>query len=54
MTFCARFFPSSSAVKYMVAVRTPATPAVMDRFPTDSTSCKSPTPEAPIRPEINT
>ena len=38
----------------MVAVRMPAIPATMDRLLTDMTSCRRPTPEAPIRPEIYT
>ena len=54
VTFCARFFPSSSAVRYMVAVRIPAIPATMERLLTDMTSCNSPTPAAPIRLDIYT
>ena len=41
-------------VRYMVAVRIPAIPAVMERPPTESTSCSSPMPSAPIFPERNT
>ena len=54
VTFKYCFLPSSSAVRYMVAVRMPAIPATMDRLLTDMTSCRRPTPEAPIRPEIYT
>ena len=54
VTFPGRFRPSSSAVRYMAAVRTPAIPATMARFPTDMVSCSSPTPAAPIRPEMYT
>ena len=52
ITFPGFLRPSSPAVRYMAVVRTPAIPAVMERAPTDMTSCKSPTPAAPIRPEI--
>ena len=48
------FLPNSSAVRYMVAVRIPAMPAVMDSPPTESTSCSSPTPAAPIWPVMKT
>ena len=54
VTFPGRFFPSSSAVRYMAAVRTPAMPVTMARLPTDMVSCKRPTPAAPMRPEIYT
>ena len=48
-TFWGWPFPSSSAVRYMVAVRMPAMPATMLRLPTDSTSCSSPIPAAPMQ-----
>ena len=50
-TFWGRAFPSSSAVRYMVAVRMPPMPATMERLPTDITSCKRPIPAAPMRRE---
>ena len=40
--------PSSSAVKYMAAVRMPPIPAIRARLPTDMVSCKSPMPSGPI------
>lgn len=54
VTFLGRPLPSSSAVRYMVAVRIPAMPAVIARLPTESTNCRRPIPAAPIRPERNT
>ena len=47
-TFWGFPLPNSSAVRYMVAVRIPAMPATMARFPKDSTSCNSPIPAAPM------
>ena len=46
--------PNSPAVKYMVAVRIPAMAAVIAIPPTESTSCKRPTPAAPIFPDMKT
>ena len=54
VTFFGFFRPSSSAVRYMAAVRMPAIPATMARLPTDMVSCKSPTPAAPSLAEIYT
>ena len=51
VTFWDRCFPSSSAVRYMVAVRMPAIPATIAMLPTDSVSCSRPMPAAPIREE---
>ena len=50
-TLSGLFLPSSSAVRYMAAVRTPAMPATMAKEPTDKTSCNSPMPAGPMRPE---
>ena len=52
--FPGRPWPSSSAVKYIVAVRMPAIPATKAMPPTLRTSCNSPMPSAPIREDRNT
>ena len=51
-TICSvRFCPTTSAHRYMVAVRMPPIPTVRAREPTDKTSCSRPIPAAPILPE---
>ena len=51
ITFWGRFFPSSSAVRYIEPVRTPAIPATRPSDPRDRTSCSRPMPAGPIRPD---
>ena len=47
-TFFAFPQPSSSAVRYMVAVRMPPMPATMARLPTLMVNCSNPMPAAPM------